>query len=56
MNPMKPEPKKEQELSEEELKQPAGGWLRIEGELAKDDLSKVSGGMAKNPIKIEETE
>lgn len=48
---MKPEPKKEQELSEQELKQTAGGWLRIEGELSTDDLSKVSGGK-KAPTKL----
>ena len=54
---MKPEPKKEQQLSEEDLKQTAGGKIpKLEGELSTDDLIRVSGGAAKKSVakKIEE--
>jgi hypothetical protein len=55
---MKPEEKKEQQLSEEDLQQTAGGKIpRLEGELSANDLHKVSGGVKKPPTKvIEETE
>jgi hypothetical protein len=43
---MKPEPKKEQEPSEEDLKRTADGKIPgLEGELSRDDLTKVNGGV-----------
>jgi hypothetical protein len=55
---MEPEEKKEQQLSEEDLQQTAGGDIpRREGELSSNDLTKISGGIKKGPTKvIEETE
>jgi hypothetical protein len=50
---MKPELKKEQELSEQDLKQTAGGKIPSQGELSTEDLTKVSGGATKKgPAKV----
>jgi hypothetical protein len=51
---MKPEQKKEQQLSEEDLQQTAGGEIpRLEGEISANELDKVSGGATtKRPFKV----
>lgn len=52
VNTMKPDHKKEQQLSEEGLQQTAGSKIpRLEGELSANDLHKVSGGAKKGPVK-----
>jgi hypothetical protein len=57
---MKPEQKKEQELSPEDLQQTSGGIhpiVRADTELSTTELHKVSGGAKKAPAKIiDETE
>jgi hypothetical protein len=51
---MKPEQKKAQQLTEEDLKQTAGGKIpRPEGELPANELDNVSGGITiKRPTKV----